>query len=54
MCSGQAMEVSWEISEMDPSWAMQRIFFWKFLDGPWLCDLEWPVVGKWNGKRHGA
>ena len=29
-------------------------FGWKFLDVPWLGDLDGPVVGKWNVKGLGV
>ena len=48
------MEVSWEISEVDPSRAMWWVSGWKFPDGPRLGNLDGPVVGNWNEKELGA
>ena len=48
------MEVSWDIFEVDPSWAMWWGSWLKFPDGTQLDDLDWPVVRKWNGKELGA
>ena len=46
MCSVQAIKVSGEIFEVDPSWEMWWGSWLKFPDGPQLGNLDGPVVGK--------